>query len=433
VGVNICSRFPPPPNPSHKGRGTLKNAFCPPLVWGILGTFSQRIIRVILGIERLREFYPLWLQEARIGLVINQASVDSASRPTRAIVAELAGENLRALFSPQHGIRGQAQANMVETEDEVDPHLKIPIYSLYSSKTRTPTEEQLKKIDCLLIDLQDVGTRVYTFAPTMGSCLEAAAHYKKKVIVLDRPNPINAEQVEGNILKEGLRSFVGFAPIPMRHGMTMGELARFFNEERKIGAELEVIPMQGYQREYLFADTKLPWVSPSPNMRTPATALVYPGQVLLEGTNLSEGRGTTNPFECLGAPFINPSLLRQKLEKRMLPGCCFQETSFTPQFDKWQGELCSGLQIQVADSRAYKPFYTTLAIIQEIITAWPDQFCFIPPSYEYEFEKLPIDIITGDEAIRKGLEEGRNLDEMEESWQEELKSFLVKRKQYLLY
>jgi uncharacterized protein YbbC (DUF1343 family) len=168
-------------------------------------------------------------------------------------------------------------------------------------------------------------------------------------------------------------------------------------------------------------------------MPTPATALVYPGQVLLEGTNLSEGRGTARPFECLGAPYIDPRLLKQQLEKRTLPGCRFQEISFTPQFDKWKGELCHGIQINVIDPRAYKPYYTTLAIIQEVMKAWPDQFCFIPPPYEYEFKRLPIDIITGDEAIRKGLEERRNLDEMEKSWQEELEGFLAIRKQFLLY
>jgi uncharacterized protein YbbC (DUF1343 family) len=389
--------------------------------------------QVIPGIQQLKADPPRWLKQARLGLLCNQASIDPASRLSSHIIAELAGKNLQALFSPQHGIMGDAQANMVETEDAIDPELAIPIYSLYSSETRTPTAEQFDQIDCLLIDLQDVGTRVYTFTTTMGLCLEAAARYKKKVVVLDRPIPINAEQVEGNILKETLRSFVGFASIPMRHGMTMGELARFFNKERKIGADLEIIPMQGYKREYFFADTKLPWIPPSPNMRTPATALVYPGQVLLEGTNLSEGRGTTKPFESFGAQFINASLLRKKLEKRNLPGCSFKETSFTPGFDKWQGELCSGLEIQVTDSRAYKPYYTTLAILQEIITAWPDQFCFIPPPYEYEFKRLPIDIITGDEAIRMGLEEGRNLDEMEKSWQKEMDIFLAKRKQYLLY
>jgi uncharacterized protein YbbC (DUF1343 family) len=389
--------------------------------------------QVILGIEQLKALQPSWLHKARLGLLCNQASVDATLRPSRDIVAELAGKNLRALFSPQHGITGDAQANMIETEDSVDPDLAIPVYSLYSAKTRTPTEEQLAKIDCLLIDLQDVGTRVYTFATTMGLCLEAAARYKKKVVVLDRPNPINAEQVEGNILKEGLRSFVGFAPMPMRHAMTMGELARFFNKERQIGADLEIIPMQGYKREYFFSDTGLPWVPPSPNMLSPATALVYPGQVLLEGTNCSEGRGAARPFELFGAPFIEAGLLRKKLEKRKLAGCFFVETSFTPSFDKWQGELCHGLEIQITDARVYKPYYTTLAIIQELITAWPDSFSWLPPPYEYEFEKLPIDIISGDEAIRKGLEARRNLEEMEASWQEDLVGFLAKRKQYLLY
>jgi uncharacterized protein YbbC (DUF1343 family) len=389
--------------------------------------------QVIPGIQQLKELHPPWLLEARIGLLCNQASIDPSLRPSRAIIAELAGENLRVLFSPQHGIMGQAQANMVETEDGVDAELAIPIYSLYSRENRTPTEEMLARIDCLLIDLQDVGTRVYTFATTMGLCLEAAARYKKKIVVLDRPNPINAEQVEGNILKERLRSFVGFAPLPMRHGMTMGEVARFFNAERAIGADLEICTMEGYRREYLFSQTRLPWVPPSPNMLTPATALVYPGQVLLEGTNLSEGRGTPRPFESFGAPFINPSLLRQKLEKRNLPGCRFKEISLTPQIDKWKGELCPGLQINVIDTRAYKPYYTTLAIIQEVMEAWPDQFCFIPPPYEYEFERLPIDIITGDEAIRKGLEGGMDLDAMEAGWQEELEGFLEQRGQYLLY
>jgi uncharacterized protein YbbC (DUF1343 family) len=389
--------------------------------------------RVILGVEQLKEIQPLWLREARIGLLVNQASLDSSSRHTQDIVAELAGSNLQVLFSPQHGIKGEAQANMVETEDEVDPHLKIPIYSLYSSKTRTPTEEQLAGIDCLVIDLRDVGTRVYTFVTTMGFCLEAAAQNKKRVIVLDRPNPINGEQVEGNLLQEELCSFVGYHLMPMRHGMTMGELARFFNEERQIGAELEVIPMEGYKREYFFPQTGLPWTPPSPNMPTPDTALVYPGQVLLEGTNLSEGRGTPKPFECFGAPYIDAHSLKSQLEKRRLLGIRFEENAFTPQFGKWQGQTCHGLQLHVTDSRAYKPYYTTLAIIQEVMVLWPDEFSWRSPPYEYEFEKLPIDIITGDEGIKKGLDEGRDLDEMEAGWQEDLEGFLTRRKQYLLY
>jgi uncharacterized protein YbbC (DUF1343 family) len=389
--------------------------------------------RVILGIEQLKVLQPHLLREARIGLLVNQASIDSSSRHTKDIVAELAGGNLKALFSPQHGIRGEAQANMIETEDSVDPDLRIPIYSLYSSQTRTPTEEQLDGIDCLVIDLQDVGTRVYTFATTMGLCLEAAAQYRKKMVILDRPNPIGGVELEGNLLKEGLRSFVGYHPMPMRHGMTMGELARFFNAERGIGADLEVIPMEGYKREYFFPQTGLPWISPSPNMPTSATVLVYPGQVLLEGTNLSEGRGTSQPFECFGAPFIDPHQLRQKLEKRKLPGVQFQEISFVPKFDKWQGQTCHGLLIHVTDPRAYKPYYMTLAIIQEVMGLCPQDFFWRPPPYEYEFERPPIDVITGDEAIRKGVEEGRNLDKMEGDWQAELEGFLALRKQYLLY
>jgi uncharacterized protein YbbC (DUF1343 family) len=389
--------------------------------------------RVILGVEQLKELHPPWLREACIGLLANQASLDSASKPTRAIVAQLAGRNLKALFAPQHGIKGEAQANMVETEDEVDPVLKIPIFSLYSSQNRTPTEEMLEKIDCLLIDLQDVGTRVFTFATNMGLCLEAAARYTKKVIVLDRPNPINGEQVEGNLLKEELCSFVGYHPMPMRHAMTMGELARFFNAERKIGAELEVIPMEGYKREYLYSQTGLSWIPPSPNMPAPATALVYPGQVLLEGTNLSEGRGTPQPFECFGAPYIDSCQLKLKLEKRKLPGVQFREISFVPEFDKWEGESCHGLRLHMTDPRAFKPYYTTLAMIQEVMQAWPDAFFWRPPPYEYEFEKLPFDIITGDETIRKGLEDGRDLGEMEAGWQEELEGFLAIRKQYLIY
>ncbi|UCC65962.1 MAG: DUF1343 domain-containing protein [Deltaproteobacteria bacterium] len=389
--------------------------------------------RVILGIERFRAFSPSWLKEARIGLLINQASINSSFRHTKEVLAELAGGNLRALFAPQHGIRGELQANMVASEDTGDPQLGVPIFSLYSSQTRTPTEEMLEEVDVLLIDLQDVGTRVYTFATTMGLCLEAAAKYGKKVTVLDRPNPIGGKRVEGNLLKEEFRSFVGFSALPMRHGLTMGELALFFNGENGIGAELEVVPMERYNRNYLFSHTGLPWVNPSPNIPTPDTALVYPGQVLLEGTNLSEGRGTTKPFEFFGAPYIDPHPLNQGLERRGLPGVTFREVSFIPQFDKWKGQSCHGLQLHVTNPDSFKPYYTTLAIIQEIMEKWPKEFAWRPPPYEYEFDKVPFDIIAGDDGIRKELEEGRNLDEMEVAWGKELEDFLARRERCLLY
>jgi uncharacterized protein YbbC (DUF1343 family) len=389
--------------------------------------------RVTLGIEKFRTDPPNWLKKMRIGLLANQASVDPSFRHTKETLVELAGKNLRVLFAPQHGISGELQANMVESENSVDPWLKIPIFSLYSPSHRIPTEEMLDEIDILLIDLQDVGVRVYTFATTMGLCLEAAAKHDKKVIVLDRPNPIGGEWVEGNILKKNFRSFVGFAPLPMRHGMTMGELALFFNEGLEEKAELEIVRMEGYRREYFFSHTGLAWVNPSPNVPTLDTTLVYPGQILLEGTNLSEGRGTTKPFEFFGAPYIDPITLKGGLEKRRLPGVIFREISFIPQFDKWKGKLCHGFQVHVTNPETFKPYYTTLAIIQEVIKKWPKEFSWRLPPYEYEFEKLPFDIIAGDEEIRKGLEEGRDVDEMESAWTKELAGFIVRREQYLLY
>jgi len=390
--------------------------------------------RVVLGIEKFRDRPPSWLRKAGIGLLANQASVDPSLKHTKNVLAELVGKNLRALFAPQHGIRGQLQANMVASGDEIDPQLGIPIFSLYTHKSRIPTEEMLKDIDILLIDLQDIGTRAYTFATTMGLCMEAAAKCGKKVIVLDRPNPIGAERTEGNLVRENLRSFVGYCCLPMRHGMTIGELALFFNGENKIGVELEVVPMEGYRREYLFSHTGLPWVNPSPNIPTPDTALVYPGQVLLEGTNLSEGRGTTKPFEFFGAPYIDSLPLKRGLEQRNLPGVTFREISFIPQFDKWKGQTCQGLQLHVTDPFTFKPYYTSLAIIQEVIKRWPEEFAWRPPPYEYVFDKLPFDLITGDEDIRKGLEEGRDLDAIEATWRKELEEdFMATRQRYLLY
>ena len=389
--------------------------------------------RVTLGIEKFRTTPPNWIKKVRIGLLANQASVDPHFKHTQKTVFELAGKNLRALFVPQHGIRGALQANMVESEDSVEPGLKIPIFSLYSPLTRIPTEEMLDEIDVLLIDLQDVGVRVYTFATTMGLCLEAAAKHGKKVIVLDRPNPIGAERVEGNILKKKLRSFVGFSSLPMRHGMTMGELALCFNEELEEEAELEIVSMEGYRREYLFSHTGIAWVNPSPNIPTLDTTLVYPGQVLLEGTNLSEGRGTTKPFEFFGAPYIDPTTLKRGLKKRRLPGVTFREISFIPQFDKWKGTLCHGFQLHVTDPETFKPYYTTLAVIQEVMKKWPQEFKWRPPPYEYEFERLPFDIIAGDEDIRKGLEEKRDVEEMEATWTKGLKDFMARREKCLLY
>ena len=388
--------------------------------------------KIKLGIEVLLKNPPLWLKEKKIGLLVNQASADSRLRYTHNLIFGHFPKNLKALFGPQHGIFGEKQDNMRESSDFIHPRLKIPVFSLYG-KTRTPTEEMLDEVDVLIVDLQDVGTRVYTFISTLAFCLKAAAQYKKKVVVLDRPNPVGGIILEGSLLKEEWRSFVGVYPLPMRHGMTIGEIAVFFNQKFEIGCDLEVVPMEGWKRPMLFSGTGLVWLPPSPNMPDPETALVYPGQVLLEGTNLSEGRGTTRPFEIFGAPFIVPSTLKKTLETKKLPGVYFRELFFQPTFNKWQGEVCGGLQIHITDIEKYRPYYTTLATIQAVISLYPDHFSWTGPPYEYEYEKMPIDLLMGDENLRKKIEELEDLKVIEQSWQEELRNFKEKLQEYYLY
>jgi len=388
--------------------------------------------KVKLGIERLIELSPSWLGEKRIGLLVNQASVDSQLRATLDLLVERYPHHLKVLFGPQHGIRGEKQDNMVESDDFLHPHYQIPVVSLYG-KTRIPTREMMDHIDTMVIDLQDVGTRVYTFISTMAYCLQAAKRYGKKVVVLDRPNPLGGERVEGNILKEELRSFVGVYPIPMRHGLTIGEVALLFNNHYQIGCELEVIPLEGWNRRMLFHHTGLTWVAPSPNMPTSSTAMVYPGQVMLEGTNLSEGRGTTTPFELCGAPFIDPYPLKEKLHKRNLPGIHLREVFFEPTFNKWHNKVCGGVQIHVTNSHIYKPYLTTLAILQDTISLYPTQFTWRTPPYEYEEEQMPIDLITGDKRVREIIEHQWDLDQYEHSWQEDLTTFKETARRFFLY
>jgi uncharacterized protein YbbC (DUF1343 family) len=324
------------------------------------------------------------------------------------------------------------QDNMVESSDFIHPRFGIPAFSLYG-ESRSPAAKMLDLIDILIIDLQDVGTRVYTFITTMAYCLQAAAHRGKKIVVLDRPNPIGGDQVEGNLLREDCRSFVGVHPLPMRHGLTIGELALLFNDHLGIHCELEVIAMEGWRRSMMFSETGLSWVFPSPNMPSPETALVYPGQVLLEGTNLSEGRGTTRPFELFGAPFIDPFIIREKVDQRQLPGVTLREAYFQPAFNKWQGRLCGGLQLHVTEPRLFKPYITTLALLQDVLALYPGQFSWSDPPYEYETVKMPIDIIAGDRGIREALEQQRPVDELESSWQADLQAFTQQAKKYHLY
>jgi len=389
------------------------------------------------GIERFLADPPSLVQGKRLGLLSNPASVacpegDRRFRSTRELIANHYPNQLKALFSPQHGFFAEKQANMVSSEDLIDPVLNIPAFSLYG-KTRTPTEAMLEPIDILIVDLQDVGTRVYTFIYTMALCLQAASTYDKQVLVLDRPNPIGGNCIEGNCLKPDYASFVGMYPIPMRHGLTIAELALLFNDHFGIGCELHVIPMAGWKREMLFQDTGLSWIPPSPNLPTPTSALVYPGQVLWEGTNVSEGRGTTQPFEIFGAPFFDLPRLEARIPKERLAGVHLRPIAFEPTSDKWEKRLCRGFQLHIIDTEMYRPFRTTLTLLQAVISVQREAFHWEPPPYEYEFEKLPFDIITGDSSVRKALEALEPLEDLEHTWAKELEDFEEIRRPYLLY
>ena len=368
----------------------------------------------------------------RIGYLSNQASTTRQFIHGRVLLQQKFGERLTCLFSPQHGFFSEKQDNMIESDHDIDAVTGLPIYSLYGEH-RKPTAEMFDQLDVLLIDLVDVGTRVYTFLYTMAYCLEAAVLFGKKVLVLDRPNPLGGERIEGNLLRAGWSSFVGLYPLPMRHGLTFGELALFINSEFNIGADLEVIAMKGWHRSMLFRDTAFPWVCPSPNMPTPETALVYPGQVIWEGTNVSEGRGTTLPFEFVGAPYWQHQPMEKALKKTQLPGCFLRQVVFEPTSGKWQGEPCFGFHIHVTDNRTFKPYRTSLAMLQAAILLYSDQFQYKKPPYEYEFDRLPIDLILGDQGIRKMLEQGEAVMDIENSWRDELYAFDQIRAKYFLY
>jgi len=388
--------------------------------------------KVRTGIENLIKNPRQWISGERIGILCNPASVDRNLVHTRRLVDRAFAGQLKALYSPQHGFFAEKQDNMIESGDMRDPDLDIPVFSLYG-ETRIPDARMFDEIDVLLVDLQDVGTRVYTFIYTLSYCLEAARDYDVRVIILDRPNPIDGVTVEGNCLSADCESFVGRYPIPMRHGLTIGEVGTLFNNYFNIGCKLEVIPMQGWKRNMLFGDTGLPWVAPSPNLPAPVSALVYPGQVLWEGTNVSEGRGTTQPFELVGAPYVDIQKVQLTLEKARLAGVAFRPVVFEPTSNKWQQTACHGFQIHVTDPRQYRSYSTTLHLLQAIIAHHREQFEWKSPPYEYEFDRMPIDLIIGDRAIRKALENLEPLDEIEASWQGDLKRYIEISKGFYLY
>lgn len=358
---------------------------------------------VQLGLERCLDNSPKLLRGARFGLLMNQASIDHTYRYSCDLLASKVPGQLKAIFSPQHGLWCEEQANMIESPHGRYEPLGLPIYSLYS-ETRQPTTEMLHGLDCLVIDLQDVGTRVYTFAWTIQNCLKACAALALPVIILDRPNPLGGKVAEGPLLESGYESFVGGASIPLRHGLTLGELALLMNAEQQIGASLEVVRMAGWRRQMFFNDAGRSWVAPSPNMPRTTTAVLYPGQVLLEGTNLSEGRGTTIPFEVVGAPFIDPHALAAALSNAELPGLAIRPIRFVPTFDKFRGQRCGGIAFHITDPRAVRSVMATIEILTAINRLYPVEFAWLPPPYEYEREKMPIDILFGSSRLREVFE-----------------------------
>ncbi len=387
---------------------------------------------ITLGIDALLTGPLPWPADARLGLLCNQASVNGGLEHSRTLLQRLVGERLCCLFSPQHGFFSEKQDNMVESDHGFDAQTSLTVFSLYG-ETRRPTAAMLDTIDVLVVDLQDVGTRVYTYLYTLAYCLEEAARRGKQVVVLDRPNPIGGVRVEGNLLTADCTSFVGLYPLPMRHGLTIGELARLINNEFQIGATVTIVPMRGWRREMYFDDTGLSWVFPSPNMPSLQTALVYPGQVLWEGTNVSEGRGTTLPFELVGAPYWRPEAIVAALEEVDLPGCRLRPLAFEPTSGKWAGRTCAGFQLHITDRNRFLPYRTTLALLQAVIRCYPEEFAYKQPPYEYELTRLPMDLLIGDVSVRKRLEAGESMARLEQSWRDELVAFDTLRTTYFLY
>ena len=371
------------------------------------------------------------LRGRTIGLVCNPASIDASFRHV-IDRAEAAGVKIGAIFGPQHGFRSDVQENMIESGHATDKCRKVRVYSLYS-ETREPTAEMLTGLDALVIDLQDVGTRIYTYIYTMANCMRAAARHELPVVVCDRPNPIGGVAVEGPMLEAGFESFVGQYPIPMRHGMTIGELARLFNEAFEIGAKLEVVKMPAWSRDAYWDDLRLPWVLPSPNIPTVESTIVYPGTVLLEGTNISEGRGTTKPFELAGAPWAQPEGISARLNGLALPGVHFRPALFEPTFHKHAKTSCGGCQIHVTDRPTFRAVETGVAVIAAFMEAGPDAFEWRPPPYEYEYTIPPIDILYGSAALRDGLARGDSAETLASGWSDDVAPFMKLRQQFLLY
>ena len=382
------------------------------------------------GLDVLVSRLPKLLRGRRVGLLCHQASVTRELTHAVDAIALIRGARLTALFAPEHGIAGAAQDH-ARVGSLRDRSTGLPVWSLYGRQL-APSPAMLAEIDTLVVDLQDVGSRYYTFVWTTALCMQACARARVPVVVLDRPNPLGGLVMEGNLPDPRFASFVGLYPLPARHAMTVAELAAYLNATHSLGCNLAVVPMDGWRRAMTWEDTGLPWVAPSPNMPTPDTARVYPGGCLIEGTNLSEGRGTTRPFELLGAPFLDGRRLARALARRDLPGVTFRAAAFQPAFHKYEGQLCHGVQLHVTDPARFKPFATYLAVIVEA-RRQSRLFRWRRPPYEFEMRRLPIDLLCGGDGIRRAIERGVPLGRLERSWRRELTRFARARRPYLLY
>lgn len=384
------------------------------------------------GIDRLLRFHRKWIQNKRVALLAHPASVDKHLRHALEVLQEEASAKIVALFGPEHGIHGQAQDMESVT---ASTYRGIPVYSLYGKDEASlkPTAASLQDVEVLICDLQDVGARYYTFIYTIAFCMEVARQTGTKVIVLDRPNPINGHQVEGNLVEPSFRSFVGWFPLAVRHGMTVGELAEMFRHEFGLECDLEVVKMKGWHRRRYMDEIDTPWILPSPNMPTVDTAVVYPGMCLVEGTELSEGRGTTRPFEFFGAPFIDPETLVRRLREFRLPGVRFRPIYFKPGFQKHAGQICGGAQLHVTRRKAFKSLLSGVAALKAVHDLYPKDFQFRHRAYEFVDQIPAIDLLAGNTKLRQQFEKGTSLEEIEASWEEDRSRFLETRKKYLLY
>lgn len=385
------------------------------------------------GLEMLLGRYPSELKGKRAGILCHAPSITRDFSHITDLLSRHEDCRMTAIFGPQHGLFGQTQDNMIEWKGHIHPKYKIPIFSLYG-EDRKPTLEMLREIDLLIIDLQDIGARLYTYIWTVKLCMEACMEAGIPVWLLDRPNPIAALACDGPVLKEEFFTFVGGAEIPMCHGMTIGEMALWIQDKYFKRCNLKVIKMENWHRSMLFNETGLPWVIPSPNIPTLQTAIVYPGMVLVEALNISEGRGTTIPFELFGAPFLDPYRLKKELDSRQISGCTFRIHNFIPTFNKFKDQVCNGLQIHIKDYREFRPVATAVEILEAVIlTSPPGSLKFSEPPYEYEYNLIPFDILSGDSGIRTTLQNRSSLKLEKERWEDEIEVFRKEFRPISLY